>query len=219
MTIERNCADQFDRLLEMIERTNQLNFTKHRLNADSLRQILAEPALECGYVRVEDRYGDYGISGFYALGGGRLEHFLFSCRILNMGVEAWLYDRLGRPALDIVGEVSGDPRQLPVPDWIALENAQQATCPPQRVKQATKWPRVFFKGGCDLQQIIDLLGRPDRIQGEFNYMSAAGAPIHREHSENLRRCESDTLAKYGDVIDRIPFLDRGGFRHGHVRRR
>ena len=43
--IERDCAAQFDRLLEMIQRTNQLNFTKQRLEADSLRAALADPAL------------------------------------------------------------------------------------------------------------------------------------------------------------------------------
>ena len=36
---------------------------------------------------------------------GALVDFLFSCRVLNMGVEQWLYAKLGRPAVSVVGEV------------------------------------------------------------------------------------------------------------------
>ena len=184
--IEHDCSAQFNRLLEMIQRTNQLNFTKQRLDADSLRQILADPRFDCGYVRVADRYGNYGIAGFYALAEGRLEHYLFSCRILNMGIESWLYDQLGRPQLDVVGETAGDPLRLPVPDWIGSETSNIPPAAP--APQATgRWPRTIFKGGCDLQQIIDFLGRSDRIDGEFNYKAASGAAVHREHTENLRR--------------------------------
>ncbi len=42
-------------------------------------------------------------------------HFLFSCRVLNMGVEQWIYNRLGRPELTINGEVSDDPKSLAGP--------------------------------------------------------------------------------------------------------
>ncbi|HEX4147112.1 MAG TPA: hypothetical protein VHY91_26685 [Pirellulales bacterium] len=225
VTIRRDCDAQFDRLLEMIQRTNQLNFTKQRLDADSLRAALADPALECAYLSVVDRYGDYGIAGFYALREQRLEHYLFSCRILNMGVEAWLYDRLGRPQLDVVGETSDDPRRLPVPDWIALEGAAPAgacaaasTAADHASASAesngaqatpdTAWPLTIFKGGCDLEQMVDFLGRPGRIDREFNYKNALGAPVHCEHTEILRRCGPETHERFGDVIDRIEFLDR-----------
>ena len=231
VTIRHDCEAQFDRLLEMIQRTNQLNFTKERLAADSLRAALSDPALECGYLSVADRYGDYGIAGFYALRGDRLEHYLFSCRILNMGVEAWLYDRLGRPRLDVVGETSDDPRRLPVPDWIAVEGESPAAgtnsiaaCSPATGDAAARgsvdgtkgasaavWPRTIFKGGCDLEQMVDFLGRPDRIDREFNYKNALGAPVHREHTEILKRCGAETLDRWGDVIDRIEFLDRRAF--------
>ena len=58
-------------------------------------------------MQVSDRYGDYGICGFYSLSrhDGTLSDFLFSCRVLHMGVEQWLYEKLGRPTLTPVGEV------------------------------------------------------------------------------------------------------------------
>ncbi|HTU27014.1 MAG TPA: hypothetical protein VMF30_16525 [Pirellulales bacterium] len=225
VTIHRDCQAQFGRLLEMIQRTNQLNFTKQRLEADSLRAVLADTALDCAYITVVDRYGDYGISGFYALASGRLEHYLFSCRILNMGVEAWLYDRLGRPELEIVGDTSDDPKRLPVPGWIAVAGEAGTGTTPSTIATPAAgpqtpaasgaavgtWPRTIFKGGCDLEQTVDFLGRPGRVEGEFNYKTAQDVPVHVEHTEILRRCRPETLARYGDVIDRLVFVDRQGF--------
>src|SRR5262249_8924578 len=148
----------FDRLYEMIGRTNQLNFTKQRLEREGLRGLISDPQRRCGYVTVRDRYGDYGIAGFYALVDQRLEHFLFSCRVLNMGVERWIYDRLGRPDLTVVGDTSGDPKRLPVPNWIRLANGDESG--PMAVPGVNgKRLSMLLKGGCDLEQVIDFLGR------------------------------------------------------------
>ncbi len=98
---------QADRLFELSERTNQLNFTKRRQGREAFDAMIADPGYDTGYVRVTDRYGDYGICGFYSVSrsDGALVDFLFSCRVLNMGVEQWLYRRLGSPPLSVVGEV------------------------------------------------------------------------------------------------------------------
>ncbi|HEY1786389.1 MAG TPA: hypothetical protein VGG30_12595, partial [Pirellulales bacterium] len=45
----------------------------------------------------------------------------------------------------------------------------------------------------------------------FNYKNVLGAPVHCEHSEILKRCVPETLERWGDVIDRIEFLDRRAF--------
>jgi hypothetical protein len=207
-----DCQAVFDRLLEMIQRTNQLNFTKQHIDADQLRQVIADPTRECAYVKAQDRYGDYGIVGFYALAGRRLEQFLFSCRVLNMGVERWVYNRLGRPELRIVGEVSDDPLALPAPDWIRSAEAAVA----KRVAEPAlngKYPRVLLKGGCDLEQVIDFLGRQHgAITGEFNYVTTAGAPVHVEHSEIIRRWNPELIARHADVYARLPFFDEKSYR-------
>ncbi len=205
--IRHDCQAVFDRLLEMIGRTNQLNFTKTRLEADALRHLIGDPAFECGYVKVRDRYGDYGISGFYARTDGRLEHFLFSCRVLNMGVEQWIYDRLGRPQLTIAGEVSDDPTRLPVGDWIRPLDAEGETPPTQTTSSVSSRLRVLLKGGCDLEQVIDFLGRTGAVEGEFNYVTAHGTGAHSEHTEILRRCGSDVPGRFAEVLETLPFLD------------
>jgi len=51
-----------------------------------------------GVIFAYDKYGDYGLVGFFAFDERKtkrkLEHFYFSCRILNMGIEQSVYRHL-----------------------------------------------------------------------------------------------------------------------------
>ena len=114
------CSQHIERLLELIQRTNQLNFTKNRMEQAELETLLADPAVTCRAIHVVDKYGDYGICGFYALRQTEqkvvLEHFLFSCRVLNMGIEQWTYFMLGHPELsngEVLHRLGDD-----APEWI-----------------------------------------------------------------------------------------------------
>ncbi len=120
--IEYDVLPYIDRAIKLINRTNQLNFTKRRLpeKIDEARaelgRLIGYPDRQAGLVKVVDKYGDYGFVGFFVLdnrtfdvAGGRmcqaLVHYYFSCRTLGMLVDRWLYDWLGRPAIEISGEV------------------------------------------------------------------------------------------------------------------
>jgi FkbH-like protein len=146
-----------DRAVELINRTNQLNFTKARLSDDpetarrELRATLAAYHRQAALVRVKDRYGDHGYCGIYVhcTEERRLQHFAFSCRILGMGVERWLYNELGRPAIEITGEVLSNLfAETPAVDWI-----NQGPATPGRAA-AKPGPRVVARGGCDLAAIM-----------------------------------------------------------------
>ncbi len=99
----RNPADLTykDRIVELVNRSNQLNFTKSRFPTDAQFQAYAERAdIVHGCVFAYDRYGDYGLVGFFAFNESTrkraLEHFVFSCRIMNMGIEQAVYADLRR---------------------------------------------------------------------------------------------------------------------------
>ena len=168
-----------DRAIELINRTNQLNFTKRRLpeDLDSARKMLATMLANqdypAGILRVRDRYGDYGHCGLFVLHHSRakpraLVHFCFSCRILNMGVEDWLYQRLGRPALTIVGDVLGDPaaRTAPV-DWIglaALNSGTDSQAPPAHTLDI-----VYARGTCHVRPLSHYFAMvADRVVEDFD---------------------------------------------------
>jgi hypothetical protein len=155
-----------------------LNFTKMRLPEApdearaALRDVLSRHRIQAGLLRVRDKYGDHGFCGLYVLrsprqGGRVLLHFAFSCRILGMGVETWLYNRLGRPQLkvsgEVVSEVVGDRRDI---DWIAIEGAG-FTSPSRAGKPAFAY--VLARGGCDMRALSHYFGMvADRVIEEFD---------------------------------------------------
>ena len=105
--LDHRCELYLERIEELVNRTNQLNFTKNRLSADQLMDVL-KGTNENSVVFARDRFGDYGLIGFvsYKRSTNELVHFVFSCRTLNMGIEQYIYDKFECPLLNIAGEVS-----------------------------------------------------------------------------------------------------------------
>lgn len=169
--IEYDTLPHLDRAIELINRTNQLNFTKVRLSEqiDEARSQLAaamsDNFRQCGLVRVIDKYGDYGFVGFFMLKNGvldpangklvqYLEHYCFSCRTLGMLVERWLYDLLQRPRINVVGEVLTDLSQSRVVDWIKLAK----TLDDGADSFSRLAPEIRVHGGCEANSIAHYLG-------------------------------------------------------------
>ena len=206
---------QSERLFELVERTNQLNFTKRRPARDTFVAMLADPGFDTGYVRVRDRYGDYGICGFYAVSRdtGSVVDLLFSCRVLGMGVEQWVYDRLGRPPVTVVGEVAstleGSAPWLTDESGSAWEPAATGpgrTGPSGAVADRTpRTRRILMVGGCDLTTTAEFLG--GTITTEFSHVGPTGAFVHVGHTELLRQSALGLSPGQQALVDRIPFLD------------
>jgi FkbH-like protein len=169
VTLEHDIEQHVDRAVELINRTNQLNFTKQRLPdnpddpsiaRDALRRALAGHEVQAALVHVRDNYGDYGYAGFYmrrqrAVGGPELLHFTFSCRILGMGVETWLYRALGRPQLTVSGKVISDPvGDDRVIDWI---NAGTQSTDSEKSVQKPGLSYAMLRGACDLRPLAHYL--------------------------------------------------------------
>ena len=120
--LEPTRIDDAERVHDMIMRTNQLNFRKRRISLGKVKALIADPGVKSETVTVTDRFGDHGIVGWYALRNGELLHFLFSCRIINLGVEQSVYAYLAHPKLKIVGEVASSVSAKDgVFDWISIE--------------------------------------------------------------------------------------------------
>lgn len=97
--------DFSSRIEELINRSNQLNFTKSRVPPNSVQELISDILhYDCFSVFVWDRYGYHGLVGFIALEKEtRITHFVFSCRIMHMGVESWVLSEVKRlfPRLDL----------------------------------------------------------------------------------------------------------------------
>ncbi|WP_428395314.1 HAD-IIIC family phosphatase [Lichenicoccus sp.] len=174
VTVEHNVEAHLDRAIELINRTNQLNFTKRRLPEGleearkRLRSDLAKLDVNAGLIRVRDTYGDYGLVGLYVIfqdgSSKQLLHYCFSCRILGMGVEAWIFEQLGRPDVKVWGEVLTDLHaSTGAVDWIN-ESGSALSDSDDRLTG-----RILVRGGCDMQCIAHYLElNAEEVVGEFN---------------------------------------------------
>jgi FkbH-like protein len=90
--------DEWPRVAQLTQRTNQFNFTTQRRSEAQLRAVSGAG----GYVRrvrVSDRFGDYGLVGVMQAhveaGALFLDNLLLSCRVLGRGVEHAMLRHLG----------------------------------------------------------------------------------------------------------------------------
>jgi FkbH-like protein len=157
------CISQIDRIFELIERTNQLNFTKKRLDKVQLESLLNNSKITNRYITASDKYGDYGIIGFYSLKENKLEHFLFSCRILGLGIEKYIYNHLSCPDILIQGEVVSNLEQAKI-DWITEDELQDKALENRKQDNI----HALMVGGCDLQQTDFYLSNKYAIDKEFS---------------------------------------------------
>ena len=215
VSIHEDSAGEVDRLHELVLRTNQLNFTKRRPTRDEFVAMVSDPSVVSGYVEASDRYGDYDICGFYTIDRttGALTDFLFSCRVMGMGVEQWLYERLGRPELEVVGDVAST--LTGTIDWITVDDGTDhdtgATADRGRPDRTG---RILIVGGCDLSTTADFLGGD--IATEFAHPGSTGAFIHAGHTETFRLSATGLTPDQEALVDRLPMVDLDTYRSATV---
>ena len=225
--VETDIETNIDRFIELINRTNQLNFTKQRLPEDAeaarakVRELFDKYQMQVGLVAVSDKYGDHGFCGAYVHNSEarRLEQFAFSCRILGLGVERWLYQRLGRPRIEVKGEVLADLFDPTPVDWV-----RQAE--PGRAAQtdAPRIGRITARGSCEIGAVVHYLQyNSDDAVGEYHifrdggvfrighsvflYHGARGlTPQKREAARILGYVESDFSTR---LFDPAAYDERG----------
>ena len=201
--INEDCADQAERICELNKRANQLNFTKNRVELPEIQRVLNDPEYRCGTIAVSDRFGDYGVTGFYCVDmrANRLVHFCFSCRTMGMGVEQYVYKMLGRPQLTIVGEISSDPNVPADPFWIN----QSAAAVPKAAFTVEK--KILFKGPCDLWSVCNFFD-DSAIITEFTYDMEKNGAIDYGLNHTVTMLNATLLPQYEqEKMEReLPFI-------------
>lgn len=202
-----DCMDKAERLHELLMRSNQLNFTKKRISIDELRTILADTSYHCGYVSVTDRFGDYGIVGFYAVHEGVAEHFLFSCRTMGQMIEQWVYAQLGFPELEVVGEVRTQLNKTDCPGWI--NQSKQHSSASSNTEEHTKHDiKVLLKGPCDLSHSEMYIRIAERFDTEYTYVTDSGLTIDvYNHSVHILGAHEYTEDDKHLILNECSFLD------------
>lgn len=94
-------ADRINRVHELAQRTNQMNFSGNRYSKQNLLAIEADPAKRTYVVSCRDKFGEYGIIGFGVVDihDWLLEDLMFSCRIQAKKVEHHLLEHIANEAV------------------------------------------------------------------------------------------------------------------------
>lgn len=216
-------SDLAPRVHELMERAHQLNFTRRPMSLETLTALLGDERVECRAVRVRDRFGDYGICGFYALSREtqHLEHYLFSCRILQMGVEAALYGRLGRPAVSVAEEQRISLERLradsQTADWVAFAEAPSPDLPGSRPNRAAEASgrslRLNLLGTCELQAVAAavqaLAGTAVQQRAQLPFVDTTGRQIgHFGHHAFLDlTLNDDVRRRHRETLAALPWFD------------
>jgi len=97
--IRRDRPDDFDRIVELVQRTNQLNFSGRKYGREEITAILGEDR-DRHVVVCRDKFGSYGTVGFCLSSrqpdgaGGEvavIEDFMLSCRVQGKFIEQALF--------------------------------------------------------------------------------------------------------------------------------
>jgi len=89
-----------DRVQELIQRTNRLNFSGHRYTRPEVASLVADGCrYRCWTVTASDRFGDYGLVGFVIVDVSdpvrwHVQDLMFSCRILGRHVDLFVLTRV-----------------------------------------------------------------------------------------------------------------------------
>lgn len=87
-------SKNFNRALQLFNKTNQFNFTSRRLNSEELDTILKDKNKKIQLIKFSDKFGDHGIIGLYVIkthGNSKtIQDFIISCRVINRKIEEFI---------------------------------------------------------------------------------------------------------------------------------
>ena len=100
LEIRPYCDEEFDRVAELAQRTNQLNFSGQKYDRVQLRALLDRADIEKYILYCSDRFGAYGLVGFGMVGRrpGEIEihDLMLSCRVQGKLIEQAFFSHLER---------------------------------------------------------------------------------------------------------------------------
>ena len=96
LSITRTNSDSADRVQELVQRTNQMNFSGNRYQREEIERLFKDPDLDNFCITCKDKFGDYGTVGFCVVNNKipQLIDLMFSCRVQSKRIEhaflSWL---------------------------------------------------------------------------------------------------------------------------------
>jgi FkbH-like protein len=189
----------FSHVIDLVNRSNQLNYTKSRINFEYLSNLV-NSSHNAFCVNAADNFGNHGIVGFVELRDGEAKHFVFSCRVMNLGVERFVFQHLGRPRIEVIEPVSYPLEPSEKIDWVTFLEALDAPVEDGLVS-------VLAKGGCEIERLVHYIDRRFIVDAQLNYVNDFGFPVHLESIQALRERRSGNYESIADAFVDFDFID------------
>ena len=180
--------DEWQRVEQLTQRTNQFNFSTRRRSAPALKDLLAAGA-QVLRVRVSDRFGNYGLVGvLIAQPRGEalaVDTFLLSCRVLGRGVEHAMLRRLGKSAralglgsvaLELIGSERNEPARA-FADSVAAGTGELCTDTQVYRMTVAQAEATCHRPGHDPQAVVQARLGDERKGGDAS--ASPGAAVAR----------------------------------------
>jgi FkbH-like protein len=135
--------DDFERASELVQRTNQLNFSGRKYSRDQIQEVLDDRKVSKFMLYCSDKFGSYGMVGIGIVESDgavlRVRDFMLSCRVQGKFVEQAFFDWIVRhPKF-------GAPKRL----WINFHKTGKNR-PAQQVLDAIRFVPVEGEDGLSL---------------------------------------------------------------------
>jgi FkbH-like protein len=109
LTIRPDQPADRERVSELVQRTNQLNFSGRKYSREEVAAMLADEAIDRFVLACEDKFGSYGTIGFCVVRRAaeeiRVEDFMLSCRVQGKLIESALFHFLCNRGPDPVSRI------------------------------------------------------------------------------------------------------------------
>lgn len=95
--VRKDALQNSERILQLLNKTNQFNLTTRRYEAAELLEQLQGEEKEYYAFHVSDRFGETGIVGIVGVALGEraeIEDFVMSCRVMGRLIEAYMLERV-----------------------------------------------------------------------------------------------------------------------------
>jgi FkbH-like protein len=79
-----DAGDRLERIVDLIQRTNQFNTRSIRHDVDAVTTFVADPQHAVYSLAVKDRFADYGLVGVLIYAGNCVDTFVLSCRVIGL---------------------------------------------------------------------------------------------------------------------------------------
>ncbi len=98
LEIKKNDVNDFERLSQLMEKTNQFNFNKKPYSVSDLHNFTGSGKGTIYSLKVSDKYGDYGTVGLLFIRVSQqiatIENYIMSCRVLGRHIEFDFYNQV-----------------------------------------------------------------------------------------------------------------------------